>query len=99
MLLSAVPEIQGRSDAGVSATRSGQARPTSTIAAPPASSDFTAATPPRGAIPGAAPPAGRDQEPRRGDPRHDHQRHEHLRLEREPDAHACPDEPLRTPVL
>ena len=36
MLLSLVPEIQGRSDAGVSHISIGQARPTTVIAAPPA---------------------------------------------------------------
>ena len=36
MLLSEVPEIHGRSPAGVSATSSGQAPPTTSIAAPPA---------------------------------------------------------------
>src|SRR3954471_14297501 len=49
MLLSLVPEIQGRSDAGVSATSSGHAPPTTTIAAPPASSCLTAVSRPRGA--------------------------------------------------
>jgi DNA-binding IclR family transcriptional regulator len=50
MLLSLVPEIQGRSDAGVSIISSGQAPPTTTIAAPPASNWRTAAIRPRGAI-------------------------------------------------
>ena len=49
MLLSPVPEIHGRSDAGVSHTSSGHARPTTTIAAPPASSCLTAIAWPRGA--------------------------------------------------
>ena len=38
MLLSEVPEIHGRSEAGVSVTSSGHAKPTTSIAAPPASS-------------------------------------------------------------
>ena len=41
MLLSLVPEIHGRSAAGVSHISSGQARPTAVIAAPPASSPLT----------------------------------------------------------
>ena len=49
MLLSLVPEIHGRSLAGVSAIRAGQAPPTTTIAAPPASSWRTAVQRPRGA--------------------------------------------------
>src|SRR5207302_5304022 len=38
MLLSDVPEIQGRSAAGVSITNNGHVAPTATIVAPPASS-------------------------------------------------------------
>ena len=49
MLLSLVPEIHGRSAAGVSAISSGQAPPTTTIASPPASRSRTAAQRPRGA--------------------------------------------------
>src|SRR3954452_9626571 len=49
MLLSLVPDTHGRSAAGVSATSSGHAPPTATIAAPPASSCLTAAIRPRGA--------------------------------------------------
>ena len=41
MLLSLVPEIQGRSAAGVSHISSGQASPTTVMAAPPASSPRT----------------------------------------------------------
>ncbi len=50
MLLSEVPEIHGRSRAGVSITSSGQAPATTSIAAPPASSWRIAARRPRGAI-------------------------------------------------
>ena len=46
-LLSLVPEIHGRSAAGVSSTSAGHAPPTSTIAAPPASSWRSACEPPR----------------------------------------------------
>ena len=49
MLLSLVPEIHGRLDAGVSIISSGQAPPTTTIAAPPASSWRIAVRRPRGA--------------------------------------------------
>ena len=50
MLLSLVPETQGRSAAGVSHMSTGQASPTAVMAAPPASSCFTALIRPRGAI-------------------------------------------------
>ena len=50
MLLSLVPEIHGRLDAGVSIISSGHAPPTTTIAAPPASSWRIAMRRPRGAI-------------------------------------------------
>ena len=49
MLLSLVPEIHGRLEAGVSIISSGHAPPTTTIAAPPASSWRTAVRRPRGA--------------------------------------------------
>ena len=49
MLLSLVPEIHGRLEAGVSAISRGHAPPTTTIAAPPARSWRTAARRPRGA--------------------------------------------------
>ena len=45
-----MPDTHGRSAAGVSAISSGQAPPTATIAAPPASSWRSAASRPRGAI-------------------------------------------------
>jgi hypothetical protein len=47
--LSDVPEIHGRSEAGVSATITGQNPPAATIAAPPASSCPTALIRPFGA--------------------------------------------------
>jgi hypothetical protein len=50
MLLSLVPEIHGRSAAGVSATKTGHARPTTAIAAPPASICRAAFARPAGAI-------------------------------------------------
>ena len=49
MLLSLVPEIQGRSLAGVKAIRAGQAPPTTTMAAAPASSWRNAVQRPPGA--------------------------------------------------
>jgi hypothetical protein len=49
MLLSLVPEIQGRSDAGVSHTRTGHARPTTAMAAPARPSWRNAAGRPPGA--------------------------------------------------
>ncbi len=49
MLLSLVPETQGRSAAGVRRKSSGHAMPTATIAAPPASSCPIAFRWPRGA--------------------------------------------------
>ncbi len=49
MLLSLVPEIQGRLEAGVSVTSSGHAPPTTIIAAPPARSWRSAVSRPRGA--------------------------------------------------
>ena len=45
-----MPDTHGRSAAGVSATSSGHAPPTATIAAPPASSWRSATSRPRGAI-------------------------------------------------
>ena len=47
--LSDVPEIHGRSAAGVSHNATGQARPTAAAAAPPASSWAAAVARPRGA--------------------------------------------------
>ena len=89
MLLSAVPETHGRSAAGVSATSSGHAPPTATIAAPPASSWRSATSRPRGATHShAAAIAG-----------HDHQRRRHLRLEAEPDHDARQHDPAQAPVL
>ena len=89
MLLSDVPEIHGRSDAGVSATSSGQAPPTATIATPPASSERTRA--------GDA--ARRHPQPGDGERGDDEQRRAHLRLEAEADADAREDDPARPAVL
>ena len=89
MLLSLVPEIHGRLDAGVSIISSGHAPPTTTIAAPPASSWRSA----------VEPAARRDPQPGRGDRGHDEQGGAHLRLEAEADAHAREDDPARAPVL
>ena len=88
-LLSVVPAIQGRLEAGVSSTITGQARPTATSAAPAASS-WRSAT---------AAAARRDPEPGQRHPRHDHQRRAHLRLEAEADADAGEDQPAGAPVL
>src|SRR5687767_2118757 len=89
MLLSLVPETQGRALAGVSATSSGQAAPAATIAAPPATSCRTAASRPHGAIhsqasasPGTTISAAR-----------------HLGLEAEPHAQARECDPARAAVL
>src|ERR671922_83493 len=65
MLLSLVPEIHGRLDAGVSAMSSGHAPPTTTIAAPPASSWRAAAMRPRGATHSQAATIARTVERRR----------------------------------
>ena len=86
MLLSAVPEIHGRSATGVSHMSSGQASPTAAIAAPPASNPRTA--------PGrSGPHPGGDESG------HDQQRSGHLRLEAEPDRDAGQHHPTRAPVL
>ena len=86
MLLSDVPEIHGRDDAGVSATSSGHAPPATTIASPPPSS-------PRDAV------ARRGPQPRHRQRRHDQQRRAHLGLEPEPDARAREHQPAHAPVL
>ena len=88
-LLSAVPEIHGRSDAGVSATSNGQAPPTTTIAA--AAGEQLAD--------GGHPAARRDPQPRRRERRDHEQRGRHLGLEAEPDADAGEHEPARPAVL
>ena len=89
MLLSLVPEIQGRSPAGVRAMSNGQAPPTTTIAAPPASSWRTA----------ARRTARRHPQPGGHERRHDEQCGGHLGLEPEADGDAGKDEPARAAVL